>query len=222
MLYLCAMKNEVYTRLGKLLKEWRKKSGLTLYRIEREVGGAARYDSLKRVEEGKGVTSGTLLCYVDFAYRNGFRVFDELYNKDLLQQSFVVPEEKEKGTFETSEPVSEKTIPEAANSSDQTEENPSEEELSDAQIKEFDNMFLAMTKEKLQARETLSDCEQKLLIQHGQCPRCGRVGQFIEKISRNTGNPYCSCPDCKYWFFGTQDNPEITKEYLEGVEPLGQ
>lgn len=215
------MKNEVYTRLGKLLKEWRKKSGLTLYRIEREVGGAARYDSLKRVEEGKGVTSGTLLCYVDYAYRNGFRVFDEIYNKDLLQQSFVVPEQKEKGTFESSEPISEKTIPEAANSSDQTEENPSADEFSDAQIEEFDNMLLDMAKERFQARETLSDCDQKLLIQHGQCPRCGRVGQFVEKVSGN-GNTYCSCPNCKYWFFGKPDNPEITKDFLDGVDPLVQ
>lgn len=215
------MKNEVYTRLGKLLKEWRKKSGLTLYRIEREVAGKARYDSLKRVEEGKGVTSGTLLCYVDYAYRNGFRVFDEIYNKELLQQSFVVPEQKEEDLYESSEPVSEKTIPEAVNSSDQTEENPSEEEFSDAQIEEFDNMLLEMAKERFQARETLSDCDQKLLIQHGQCPRCGSIGKFIEKVS-NSGNSYGTCPACKYWYFGTQNNPEITKDYLEGVKPLGQ
>lgn len=59
------MKN-VYQKIGKLLGEWRRKNGFSLYKIAKEGPGNVRYDSLKRVEKGDVVSSETLLCYVDF------------------------------------------------------------------------------------------------------------------------------------------------------------
>ena len=78
------MKN-VYQKIGKLLKEWRKSQGFSLYKIAKEGSGKARYDYLKRLENGEGVNAITMTCYLDFCYEHGFNVLEKLYNQNQLQ-----------------------------------------------------------------------------------------------------------------------------------------
>lgn len=203
----------VYQKIGKLLGEWRRAHGFSLYKIAKEGPGNVRYDSLKRVEKGDVVSSETLLCYVDFCYEHGFRIFDEIYNNITLQQHIVIENEpiceaKEESVEEVPTP------PEEEEAIFNEEENISseEEEYRYAEIS-FDN------------NEKMNECDQIAFIRHHRCPRCG--SELIEK--KGQYGPYIGCVKffdrinkCDYTASGTFASFTLSNKFKNGVTPTTQ
>jgi len=199
------MKN-VYQKIGKLLGEWRRKNGFSLYRIAKEGPGNVRYDSLKRVEKGDIVSSETLLCYVDFCYEHGFRIFDEIYNNITLQQCIVVENEK---TCETKEePVEEVPAPSGEEEKAFEEEEPTpplDEEYAYAEI-------------SFGQKEVMNEHDQIAFIKHKRCPVCGKA--LRERNGRNGSFIGCSqYPKCNYTANGDFSQYSITENNKKGVIP---
>lgn len=189
------MKN-IYSKIGKLLGEWRRKNGFSLYKIAKEGPGNVRYDSLKRVEQGDVVSSETLLCYIDFCYQHGFRVFEEMYNDISLQQYIVAENEHMSETKE-------EAIDSEFDPSRQDDEYMSAEH-------NFDN------------GGKMSEQDQIAFIRHQRCPRCG--SNLIEKQGKY--GPYIGCvkfqdkeSKCEYTASGTFESFVLSKRFKDGVTP---
>lgn len=199
------MKN-LYQKIGKLLGEWRRKNGFSLYKIAKEGPGNVRYDSLKRVEKGDVVSSETLLCYVDFCYEHGFRIFDEIYNNITLQQCIVVKNEQ---TCETKkESVEEVPVP-----SEEEEKAFEEEELTPPLDEEY-----AYAEISFDQKEVMNEHDQIAFIKHKRCPVCGKA--LRERNGRNGSFIGCSqYPKCNYTANGDFSQYSITENNKKGVIP---
>lgn len=203
------MKN-VYQKIGKLLGEWRRKNGFSLYKIAKEGPGNVRYDSLKRVEKGDVVSSETLLCYVDFCYEHGFRVFDEIYNKIYnnitLQQCIVVENEQ---TCETKK----ESVEEVPAPSEEEEKAFEEEELTPPLDEEY-----AYAEISFDQKEVMNEHDQIAFIKHKRCPVCGKA--LRERNGRNGSFIGCSqYPKCNYTANGNFSQYSITENNKKGVTP---
>ena len=199
------MKN-VYQKIGKLLGEWRRKNGFSLYKIAKEGPGNVRYDSLKRVEKGDVVSSETLLCYVDFCYEHGFRVFDEIYNNITLQQCIVVENEQ---TCETKK----ESVEEVPAPSEEEEKAFEEEELTPPLDEEYAYAEISFDEKKV-----MNEYDQIAFIKHKRCPVCGKA--LRERNGRNGsfigGSQY---PKCNYTANGDFSQYSITENNKKGVIP---
>lgn len=203
----------VYQKIGKLLKEWRESQGFSLYKVAKEGSGKARYDYLKRFENGEGVNASTMTCYLDFCYEHGFRVFEELYNQIQVQPNTVVEDEQIcEAKEESVEEVP--THPEEEETIFDEEENISseEEEYRYAEIS-FDN------------KEKMNECDQIAFIRHHRCPRCG--SELIEKSGQY--GPYIGCAKffdrinkCDYTASGTFASFTLSNKFKNGVTPTTQ
>lgn len=207
------MKN-VYQKIGKLLGEWRRKNGFSLYKIAKEGPGNVRYDSLKRVEKGDVVSSETLLCYVDFCYEHGFRIFDEIYNNITLQQYIVVENEQ---TCETKK----ESVEEVPEPSEEEKKAFEEEELTPPLAEESDEEY-GYAKISFDNKDEMSEADQIAFIRHHRCPRCG--SELIEKSGRF--GPYIGCVryqnrdnKCEYTASGTFESFTLSNKYKDGVTP---
>lgn len=199
------MKN-VYQKIGKLLGEWRRKNGFSLYKIAKEGPGNVRYDSLKRVEKGDVVSSETLLCYVDFCYEHGFRVFDEIYNNITLQQCIVVENEQ---TCETKK----ESVEEVPAPSEEEEKAFEEEELTPPLDEEY-----AYAEISFDQKEVMNEHDQIAFIKHKRCPVCGKA--LRERNGRNGSFIGCSqYPKCNYTANGDFSQYSITENNKKGVIP---
>lgn len=199
------MKN-VYQKIGKLLGEWRRKNGFSLYKIAKEGPGNVRYDSLKRVEKGDVVSSETLLCYVDFCYEHGFRVFDEIYNNITLQQCIVVENEQ---TCETKK----ESVEEVPAPSEEEEKAFEEEELTPPLDEEY-----AYAEISFDQKEVMNEHDQIAFIKHKRCPVCGKA--LRERNGRNGSFIGCSqYPKCNYTANGNFSQYSITENNKKGVIP---
>ena len=199
------MKN-VYQKIGKLLGEWRRKNGFSLYKIAKEGPGNVRYDSLKRVEKGDVVSSETLLCYVDFCYEHGFRIFDEIYNNITLQQCIVVENEQ---TCETKK-ESEEEVPAP---SEEEEKAFEEEELTPPLDEEYAYAEISFDEKKV-----MNEYDQIAFIKHKRCPVCGKA--LRERNGRNGSFIGCSqYPKCNYTANGNFSQYSITENNKKGVTP---
>lgn len=198
------MESENYKRLGKLLKEWRQAKGYTMYRLWKEIK-VVRYDLLKKVEEGQGVNGNTLFAYIEFAYQNDFRVFENLFAKEDVHRDESDEKQQEKN-------VSEATVEEEKNLSSSTIEEVSSESLKEL-IKDSIN-YHAKTKVKMSAEKQLS------ILKLGMCPNCG---SRIKQCNGSNGL-FVGCskfPNCRYGANGTLENPSINNMHREGFIPLG-
>lgn len=207
------MKN-VYQKIGKLLGEWRRKNGFSLYKIAKEGPGNVRYDSLKRVEKGDVVSSETLLCYVDFCYEHGFRIFDEIYNNITLQQYIVLENEQ---TCETKK----ESVEEVPEPSEEEKKAFEEEELTPPLAEESDEEY-GYAKISFDNKDEMSEADQIAFIRHHRCPRCG--SELIEKSGRF--GPYIGCVryqnrdnKCEYTASGTFESFTLSNKYKDGVTP---
>ncbi|MBQ0063184.1 MAG: topoisomerase DNA-binding C4 zinc finger domain-containing protein [Prevotella sp.] len=199
------MKN-VYQKIGKLLGEWRRKNGFSLYKIAKEGPGNVRYDSLKRVEKGDVVSSETLLCYVDFCYEHGFRIFDEIYNNITLQQCIVVENEQ---TCETKK----ESVEEVPAPSEEEEKAFEEEELTPPLDEEY-----AYAEISFDQKEVMNEHDQIAFIKHKRCPVCGKA--LRERNGRNGSFIGCSqYPKCNYTANGDFSQYSITENNKKGVIP---
>lgn len=199
------MKN-VYQKIGKLLGEWRRKNGFSLYKIAKEGPGNVRYDSLKRIEKGDVVSSETLLCYVDFCYEHGFRVFDEIYNNITLQQCIVVENEQ---TCETKK----ESVEEVPAPSEEEEKAFEEEELTPPLDEEY-----AYAEISFDQKEVMNEHDQIAFIKHKRCPVCGKA--LRERNGRNGSFIGCSqYPKCNYTANGDFSQYSITENNKKGVIP---
>lgn len=199
------MKN-VYQKIGKLLGEWRRKNGFSLYKIAKEGPGNVRYDSLKRVEKGDVVSSETLLCYVDFCYEHGFRIFDEIYNNITLQQYIVVENEQ---TCETKK----ESVEEVPAPSEEEEKAFEEEELTPPLDEEY-----AYAEISFDQKEVMNEHDQIAFIKHKRCPVCGKA--LRERNGRNGSFIGCSqYPKCNYTANGDFSQYSITENNKKGVIP---
>lgn len=199
------MKN-VYQKIGKLLGEWRRKNGFSLYKIAKEGPGNVRYDSLKRVEKGDVVSSETLLCYVDFCYEHGFRIFDEIYNNITLQQCIVVENEQ---TCETKK----ESVEEVPAPSEEEEKTFEEEELTPPLDEEY-----AYAEISFDQKEVMNEHDQIAFIKHKRCPVCGKA--LRERNGRNGSFIGCSqYPKCNYTANGNFSQYSITENNKKGVIP---
>lgn len=208
MLYLCSMESENYKRLGKLLKEWRQAKGYTMYRLWKEIK-VVRYDLLKKVEEGQGVNGNTLFAYIEFAYQNDFRVFENLFAKEDVHRDESDEKQQEKN-------VSEATVEEEKNLSSATSEEvsskPLEEQMEDA---------ISLIKECIKNKVKMSAEKQLSILKLGICPNCG---SRIKQCNGSNGL-FVGCskfPNCRYGANGTLDNPSINNMHREGFIPLGE
>ena len=208
------MKN-VYSKIGKLLGEWRRKNGFSLYKIAKEGPGNVRYDSLKRVEKGDVVSSETLLCYVDFCYEHGFRVFDEIYNNITLQQCIVAENEQ---ICETEE----ESVEEVQTPSEEEEKAFEEEEPTPLLDEELAEEY-RYAKISFDEKEVMNEADQIAFIRHHRCPRCG--SELIEKSGRF--GPYIGCVryqnrdnKCEYTASGTFESFTLSNKYKDGVTPI--
>ena len=199
------MKN-VYQKIGKLLGEWRRKNGFSLYKIAKEGPGNVRYDSLKRVEKGDVVSSETLLCYLDFCYEHGFRVFDEIYNNITLQQCIVVENEQ---TCETKK----ESVEEVPAPSEEEEKAFEEEELTPPLDEEYAYAEISFDEKKV-----MNEYDQIAFIKHKRCPVCGKA--LRERNGRNGSFIGCSqYPKCNYTANGDFSQYSITENNKKGVIP---
>lgn len=199
------MKN-LYQKIGKLLGEWRRKNGFSLYKIAKEGPGNVRYDSLKRVEKGDVVSSETLLCYVDFCYEHGFRIFDEIYNNITLQQCIVVENEQ---TCETKK----ESVKEVPAPSEEEEKAFEEEELTPPLDEEY-----AYAEISFDQKEVMNEHDQIAFIKHKRCPVCGKA--LRERNGRNGSFIGCSqYPKCNYTANGDFSQYSITENNKKGVIP---
>lgn len=199
------MKN-VYQKIGKLLGEWRRKNGFSLYKIAKEGPGNVRYDSLKRVEKGDVVSSETLLCYVDFCYEHGFRVFDEIYNNITLQQCIVV---ENKQTCETKK----ESVEEVPAPLEEEEKAFEEEELTPPLDEEYAYAEISFDEKKV-----MNEYDQIAFIKHKRCPVCGKA--LRERNGRNGSFIGCSqYPKCNYTANGNFSQYSITENNKKGVTP---
>lgn len=199
------MKN-VYQKIGKLLGEWRRKNGFSLYKIAKEGPGNVRYDSLKRVEKGDVVSSETLLCYVDFCYEHGFRIFDEIYNNITLQQCIVVENEQ---TCETKK----ESVEEVPAPSEEEEKAFEEEELTPPLDEEYAYAEISFDEKKV-----MNEYDQIAFIKHKRCPVCGKA--LRERNGRNGSFIGCSqYPKCNYTANGNFSQYSITENNKKGVTP---
>lgn len=210
------MKN-VYSKIGKLLGEWRRTNGYSLYKIAKEGPGNVRYDSLKRVEKGDVVSSETLLCYVDFCYEHGFRVFDEIYNNITLQQCIVVEDKRE---YETKE----ESIEEVQVSSEEEEKAFEEGKPTPPLAEESDEEY-GYAKISFDNKDEMNEADQIAFIRHHRCPRCG--SELIEKSGRF--GPYIGCVryrdrdnKCDYTASGTFESFTLSNKYKDGITPTTQ
>lgn len=207
MSYLCSMESENYKRLGKLLKEWRQAKGYTMYRLWKEIK-VVRYDLLKKVEEGQGVNGNTLFAYIEFAYQNDFRVFENLFAKEDVHRDESDEKQQEKN-------VSETTVEEEKEISSLT----SEEAASQARERQIKEVILQI--ENCIESKTEMSAEQQLgILKLGICPNCG---SRIEERSGKYGS-FVGCikfPTCEYSAKGTIENPFVSPKYREGFIPLG-
>lgn len=206
----------VYSEIGKLLKEWRESQGFSLYKVAKEGSGKARYDYLKRLENGMGVNATTMICYLDFCYEHGFNVLEKLYNQKQLQPLTEAEKTTEKEVFEA--PVEEKKPvlqepPESKNDAPEEENR----EPTESEMDEWDYGYAVM---KFNEGTLLDEEDQLQFIKNGRCPKCGK-SQFVKKES-SIGKTYTKCQDysCGYWFRGTINNPTISEDYQKGVKPL--
>lgn len=202
MLYLCSMECENYKRLGKLLKEWRQAKGYTMYRLWKEIK-VVRYDLLKKVEEGQGVNGNTLFAYIEFAYQNDFRVFENLFAKEDVHRDESDEKQQEKN-------VSEATVEEDKKVSSSTIEEVSSESLKEL-IKDAINYH---AKSKVE----MSPEKQLYILKLGLCPNCGSQ---IEERSGKYG-PFVGCikfPTCEYTANGALENPSISNKHRKGFIP---
>lgn len=196
----------VYQKIGKLLGEWRRKNGFSLYKIAKEGPGNVRYDSLKRVEKGDVVSSETLLCYVDFCYEHGFRIFDEIYNNITLQQCIVVENEQ---TCETKK----ESVEEVPAPSEEEEKAFEEEEITPPLDEEY-----AYAEISFDQKEVMNEHDQIAFIKHKRCPVCGKA--LRERNGRNGSFIGCSqYPKCNYTANGDFSQYSITENNKKGVIP---
>lgn len=186
------MDNDAYKKIGKLLKEWRKTNGFSLYKIAKEGTRNARYDSLKRVEEGEGVSADTLLCYVDFCYQHGYRIFDEIYNKETLQQNIVV----QNSSIE--------------NSPNEIREEEKTTQHGDQPIAEHQPEGTAQEEELPHDGEVLDEQTQVKFINRNICPHCASKGTLIQR--NGTYGEYIECRICRHRAYGTLANPRLYKQ----------
>lgn len=199
------MKN-VYQKIGKLLGEWRRKNGFSLYKIAKEGPGNVRYDSLKRVEKGDVVSSETFLCYIDFCYEHGFRIFDEIYNNITLQQCIVVENEQ---TCETKK----ESVKEVPAPLEEEEKAFEEEELTPPLDEEY-----AYAEISFGQKEVMNEHDQIAFIKHKRCPVCGKA--LRERNGRKGSFIGCSqYPKCNYTANGDFSQYSITENNKKGVIP---
>lgn len=211
------MKN-VYQKIGKLLKEWRKSQGFSLYKIAKEGSGKARYDYLKRLENGEGVNAITMTCYLDFCYEHGFNVLEKLYNQNQLQLLTDIEKTTEKIVIEA---TAEEEKPAVEEPTESGNEAPEEEygEPSESEQAEWDYGLAQM---KYGKGELLDEIDQIAFIRHQRCPRCG--SELIEKSGQY--GPYIGCVKfhdrvnkCEYTASGTFESFVISKRFKDGVTP---
>lgn len=201
------MENQ-YSKIGKLLGEWRRSHGFSLYKIAKDGPGNVRYDSLGRIEKGEIVSSETLLCYVEFCYQHGFRIFDEIYNNTSLQQDNVAKnteasDTKEEVTVEIPAPPEE----EAPVFDEEEDFDPSEvdEDYEFAEFS-FDNNWC------------LNEQAQRAFIRHHRCPICGSELRQLH----GTNGPFIRCSmfdnredRCTYSASGTFEDFTISKSIVQ-------
>lgn len=211
------MKN-VYQKIGKLLKEWRESQGFSLYKIAKEGSGKARYDYLKRLENGEGVNAITMTCYLDFCYEHGFNVLEKLYNQNQLQPLTGVEKTTEKVVIEA--PVEEKKP--ALEEPTESENEASEEEYEEPSESEQAEWDYSHAQIKYGNGELLDEADQIAFIRHQQCPRCG--SELIEKSGQY--GPYIGCikfhdrvNKCSYTASGTFESFTVSNKFKNGVTP---
>ena len=198
------MKN-IYSKIGKLLGEWRRAQGYSLYKIAKEGPGNVRYDSLKRIEKGDVVSSETLLCYVDFCYHHGFRIFDEIYNNISLQQCNVAKKEQ---ICEAKKEV----IEDVQTPSMVEEPEPEEDDFAPSEQDE-DYLF---AENAFDDKKPMTEQDQIAFIRHHRCPRCGselrekegKYGAYIGCVRWNAPNDRC-----EYTASGTFASFTISKKF---------
>ena len=195
----------VYLKIGKLLKEWRQSHGYSLYKIAKDGPGNVRYDSLGRIEKGKIVSSETLLCYVDFCYKHGFRIFDEIYNNIMLQQQNVVENED-------SSKAKEQTVDEVSTTSEEEEIVQNEEDSTEPEDTEYAHAVIDFNN-----KQPMDEVDQTAFIRHHRCPVCGNA------LRKRTGRygPFIGCTmfdnkedQCTYSATGTFENFTLKKNIV--------
>lgn len=207
-----------YSKIGKLLKEWRESQGFSLYKIAKEGSGKARYDYLKRLENGEGVNAITMTCYLDFCYEHGFNVLEKLYSQNQLQRLTDIEKTIEKVVIEA--PIKEKKT--AFEESTESKNEVPEEEYEEPSESEQAEWDYGLAQMKFDKGELLDEDDQIAFIHHHQCPRCG--SELIEKSGQY--GPYIGCVKfhdrvnkCEYTASGTFESFVISKRFKDGVTP---
>lgn len=208
----------VYQKIGKLLKEWRESQGFSLYKIAKEGSGKARYDYLKRLENGEGVNAITMTCYLDFCYEHGFNVLEKLYNQNQLQPLTEAEKTTEKIVIEA---LIEEDKP-ALEEPTESENEASEEEYGEPSESEQAEWDYGNAQMKYNRGDLLDEEDQIAFIRHRVCPRCG--SELIEKSGQY--GPYIGCVKfhdrvnkCNYTASGTFESFTVSNKFKNGVTP---
>lgn len=208
----------VYQKIGKLLKEWRESQGFSLYKIAKEGSGKARYDYLKRLENGEGVNAITMTCYLDFCYEHGFNVLEKLYNQNQLQPLTEAEKTTEKIVIEA---LVEEEKP-ALEEPTESENEASEEEYGEPSESEQAEWDYGNAQMKYNRGDLLDEEDQIAFIRHSVCPRCG--SELIEKSGQY--GPYIGCVKfhdrvnkCNYTASGTFESFTVSNKFKNGVTP---
>lgn len=208
----------VYQKIGKLLKEWRENQGFSLYKVAKEGSGKARYDYLKRLENGEGVNAITMTCYLDFCYEHGFNVLEKLYNQKQLQPLTEAEKTTEKVVIEAPVEEEKSDLEEPTES----ENEASEEEYGEPSESEQAEWDYGLAQIKYGKGELLDEADQIAFIRHQQCPRCG--SELIEKSGQY--GPYIGCVKfhdrvnkCSYTASGTFESFTVSNKFKNGVTP---